>query len=68
VSAEPAIRVYLLDGGQIKGYDASDLADDGAYNGRLLDLPAPCFLIRQPRWRPGLGDIAALPQLPDYLA
>jgi N-acyl homoserine lactone hydrolase len=48
VSAEPRVRLYVLDGGQILGYDASDLADDGAYDGRRVDLPAPCFLIRHP--------------------
>jgi N-acyl homoserine lactone hydrolase len=45
-TAEPSIKLYVLGGGLIRGYDASDLADDGAYNGRLVDLPAPCFLIR----------------------
>jgi glyoxylase-like metal-dependent hydrolase (beta-lactamase superfamily II) len=59
VSAEPAIRLHVLDGGFISGYDASDLADDGAYNGRLLDLPAPCFLIRHPdgdlMWESGIS-------------
>jgi N-acyl homoserine lactone hydrolase len=48
VSAAPAIRLHVVDGGFIRDYDASDLADDGAYNGRLIDLPAPCFLIRHP--------------------
>ncbi len=48
MSAEPRVRLYVLDGGQILGYDASELTDDGAYDGRLVDLPAPCFLIRHP--------------------
>jgi N-acyl homoserine lactone hydrolase len=59
VSGAPAIRLYLLDGGFIRGYDASDLADDGAYNGRLIDIPAPCFLIRHPdgdlMWESGIS-------------
>ena len=58
-SAAPAIRLYVLDGGLIRGYDASDLSDDGAYNGRLIDLPAPCFLIRHPEgdlmWESGIS-------------
>jgi N-acyl homoserine lactone hydrolase len=48
VSDAPHVRLHVLDGGRILGYDASDLADDGAYDGRRLDLPAPCFLIRHP--------------------
>ena len=59
MSTAPAIRLYVLDGGFIRGYDASDLADDGAYNGRLVDLPAPCFLIRHPEgdlmWESGIS-------------
>jgi N-acyl homoserine lactone hydrolase len=59
VSADPAIRLHVLDGGFIRGYDASDLADDSAYNGRLIDLPAPCFLIRHPygdlMWESGIS-------------
>jgi N-acyl homoserine lactone hydrolase len=58
VSAERQVRLYVLDGGQIHGYDASDLADDGAYDGRRMDLPAPCFLIRHPdgdlMWESGI--------------
>src|SRR6266699_2384246 len=58
-SVEPSIRLYVLDGGLIRGYDASDLADDGAYDGRLIDLPAPCFLIRHPNgdlmWESGIS-------------
>jgi N-acyl homoserine lactone hydrolase len=44
------IRLYVLDGGRIRatGNDATELADDGAYEGRILDLPVPCFLIRHP--------------------
>jgi len=48
VSAQPSVRIHVLDGGRILGYDASDLADDGAYDGRRVDLPAPCFLVRHP--------------------
>jgi N-acyl homoserine lactone hydrolase len=59
VSPAPAIRLYVLDGGFIRDYDASDLSDDGAYNGRLMDLPAPCFLIRHPdgdlMWESGIS-------------
>jgi N-acyl homoserine lactone hydrolase len=59
VSAGPEIRLYVLDGGFIRDYDASDLSDDGAYNGRLIDLPAPCFLIRHPdgdlMWESGIS-------------
>ncbi|MGZ6214389.1 MAG: N-acyl homoserine lactonase family protein [Candidatus Limnocylindria bacterium] len=59
MSATPSLRLYVLDGGLIRDYDASDLADDGAYNGRLLDLPAPCFLIRHPDgdliWESGIS-------------
>jgi glyoxylase-like metal-dependent hydrolase (beta-lactamase superfamily II) len=58
-SVEPSIKLYVLDGGLVRGYDASDLADDGAYNGRLVDLPAPCFLIRHPdgdlMWESGIS-------------
>ena len=61
MSARPDIRLYVLDGGLIRGYDASDLSDDGAYNGRLIDLPAPCFLIRHPEgdlmWESGISRI-----------
>ncbi|MEO8461670.1 MAG: N-acyl homoserine lactonase family protein [Chloroflexota bacterium] len=44
------VRVYVLDGGRIRaaGTDATELADDGAYEGLTLDLPVPCFLIRHP--------------------
>ena len=44
------IRLYALDGGRLHmaGIDATELADDGAYEGRTLDLPVPCFLIRHP--------------------
>jgi N-acyl homoserine lactone hydrolase len=59
VSAAPNIGLHVLDGGLISGYDASDLADDGAYDGRLIDLPAPCFLIRHPdgdlMWESGIS-------------
>jgi N-acyl homoserine lactone hydrolase len=55
-----AVRLYILDGGFIRGYDASDLADDGAYDGRRVDLPAPCFLIRHPdgdlMWDSGISE------------
>ncbi len=58
-SAPPSVRLHVLDGGFIHGYDATDLADDGAYDGRLIDLPAPCFLIRHPdgdlMWESGIS-------------
>jgi N-acyl homoserine lactone hydrolase len=59
VSAASSVRLHVLDGGRIQGYDASDLADDGAYDGRRVDLPAPCFLIRHPdgdlMWEGGIS-------------
>ena len=59
VSAEPRIRLYTIDGGRIEGYDASDLTDDGAYDGVRVDMPVPCFLIRHPdgdlMWESGLS-------------
>jgi N-acyl homoserine lactone hydrolase len=58
-SDRPPVRLYILDGGLIRDYDASDLSDDGAYNGRLIDLPTPCFLIRHPggdlMWESGVS-------------
>ncbi|MEO5919135.1 MAG: N-acyl homoserine lactonase family protein [Candidatus Limnocylindrales bacterium] len=44
------VHVYVLDGGRIRATrtDATELADDGAYEGLTLDLPVPCFLIRHP--------------------
>ncbi|MCJ7712539.1 MAG: N-acyl homoserine lactonase family protein [Chloroflexi bacterium] len=44
------IRLYTLDGGRlhVAGSDAAELADDGAYEGRAIDMPVPCFLIRHP--------------------
>jgi N-acyl homoserine lactone hydrolase len=52
LSAVPAIdlRLYTLDGGRIlaTGSDAADMTDDGAYDGRTLAMPGPCFLIRHP--------------------
>jgi len=59
VSAEPTVCLYALDGGRIEGYDASDLTDDGAYDGVRVDMPVPCFLIRHPdgdlMWESGLS-------------
>jgi N-acyl homoserine lactone hydrolase len=56
---EPPLRLYNIDGGRIQGYDASDLADDGAYDGLRVDMPVPCFLIRHPAgdvmWESGLS-------------
>ena len=55
------IRLFALDGGSIHlaGEDAAALADDGAYSGRTIDLPVPCFLIRHPdgdlMWDTGLS-------------
>jgi len=44
------IHLYALDGGRIlaTGSDAAELSDDGAYAGRTLEMPVPCFLIRHP--------------------
>lgn len=59
MSAEPTVCLYALDGGRIEGYDASDLTDDGAYDGVRVDMPVPCFLIRHPdgdlMWESGLS-------------
>jgi N-acyl homoserine lactone hydrolase len=80
VRAAPATRLYVLDGGFIRGYDASDLTDDGAYDGRRVDMPAPCFLIRHPdgnlMWDAGISsartnlgdDISPSPGLEAQLA
>lgn len=46
LSTQPPIRIHVLDGGGLSAYDASDLTDDGTYDGRMVDMPAPCFLIR----------------------
>ena len=42
------IRLHALDGGRVHvaGIDAAELADDGAYVGRTINMPVPCFLIR----------------------
>jgi N-acyl homoserine lactone hydrolase len=56
-----AIRLYALDGGRIlaTGTDAAEMADDGAYAGRTLEMPVSCFLIRHPRgdlmWDTGMS-------------
>ncbi len=44
------IGLYVLDGGRlhVTGTDATELADDGAYEGRTIDLPVPGFLVRHP--------------------
>lgn len=46
--------LYALDGGYVvaTGSDAAEMSDDGAYAGRTLDMPVPCYLIRHP-----LGDL-----------
>jgi glyoxylase-like metal-dependent hydrolase (beta-lactamase superfamily II) len=55
------IRLYALDGGRLNvaGIDAAELADDGAYEGRSIDMPVPCFLIRHPEgnlmWDTGMS-------------
>jgi N-acyl homoserine lactone hydrolase len=48
------VRIYALDGGLVHatGTDAAEMADDGAYADRTLDMPVPCFLIRH-----ALGDL-----------
>jgi Zn-dependent hydrolases, including glyoxylases len=55
------IRLYALDGGRVHvtGVDATELADDSAYEGRTFDMPVPCFLIRHPdgdlMWETGMS-------------
>ncbi len=55
------IRLYTLDGGWIRavGDDASSMSDDGAYEGRTLEMCVPCFLIRHPdgdlMWETGMS-------------
>ncbi len=55
------IRIYALDGGRVHatGTDASELSDDGAYEGRTFDMAVPCFLIRHPHgdlmWDTGMS-------------
>lgn len=60
LSARQSIRIHVLDGGGIRAYDASDLTDDGAYDGVRVDMPVPCFLIRHPdgdlMWESGLSE------------
>jgi N-acyl homoserine lactone hydrolase len=50
VARRDGIQLYTLDGGRIRatGEDAADMSDDGAYAGRTLEMPVPCFLIRHP--------------------
>jgi glyoxylase-like metal-dependent hydrolase (beta-lactamase superfamily II) len=50
MATSASIQLYALDGGRlhIAGTDAAELADDGAYEGRAIDMPVPCFLIRHP--------------------
>lgn len=56
-----SVRVYPLDGGRIiaTGTDASEMASDGAYDGRTLEMSVPCFLIRHPdgdlMWETGMS-------------
>ena len=54
VTAPDQVLLYALDGGQVlaTGADAAEMSDDGAYAGRTLDMPVPCFLVRHP-----LGDL-----------
>lgn len=81
MATSAGIRLYALDGGRlhVAGADAAELADDGAYEGRTIEMPVPCFLIRHPdgdlmwdtgmsRSRPDLGDWATPgPSLVDQL-
>jgi N-acyl homoserine lactone hydrolase len=79
LSAKPFVRLYVLDGGHLVGYDAADLTDDGAYDGRMVDMPAPCFLIRHTNgdlmWDGGINTrrtdlevaVSQGPGLPDQL-
>jgi N-acyl homoserine lactone hydrolase len=54
MTAADQVLLYALDGGQVlaTGADAAEMSDDGAYAGRTLDMPVPCFLVRHP-----LGDL-----------
>jgi len=47
MSTSHEIPLYALDGGWIQatGDDATGMSDDGAYEGRTLEMPVPCFLI-----------------------
>ena len=61
MATSDGIRLYALDGGSIRatGDDATGMSDDGSYEGRTLDMPVPCFLIRHPEgdliWETGMS-------------
>ncbi len=61
MATSDGIRLHALDGGTVRatGDDATAMSDDGAYRGRTLDMPVPCFLIRHPRgdlmWETGMS-------------
>ncbi len=60
-ASPPETRLYALDGGRVHatGSDAAEMSDDGAYEGRTLNMPVPCFLIRHPHgdmvWDTGMS-------------
>lgn len=61
-----ADRLYTLDCGLTQFADAAYFSDTGEYDGRSLELPTPCYLIRHGSdwllWDTGNGDrVAAMP-------
>ncbi|WP_341676288.1 N-acyl homoserine lactonase family protein [Niveibacterium sp. SC-1] len=64
-AAEPvsSVRLYALDCGRVHFNDGGIFSDTGEYDGKPLDLAAPCFVIRHPKgtllWDTGLGDALA---------
>lgn len=82
MSPPTELRLDVLDGGGIHaaGEDAASLADDGAYDDRVFDMPVPSFLVRHPNgdliWDTGMSrtrtDLGAWstpgPSLVDQLA
>ena len=55
-----SVRLYALDCGRVHFNDGGIFSDTGEYDGKPLDLAAPCFVIRHPKgtllWDTGLGD------------
>lgn len=64
IAAEPVqqVRLYTLDCGSIPFSDFGMFSDTGEYDGKYVDLPVPCFVIRHPQgalvWDAGLIDAA----------
>lgn len=62
----PAIRLYTLNCGMTQFSDAAVFSDTGEYDGKPIQLPTPCYLIRHGDdwllWDTGNGDyLAVLP-------